>query len=123
MKIASKRSRKTLRKSKRKTLRKSRRKTLRKTRRQQRGGLFNKKSKSKSKAFCTNHPKDCIEYLNKKKKDGVVTIQCKNKNKTTVITKTEKQNWNAPEWEDNIRDAWILGKGKCNCGLLNACNN
>ena len=89
MKIVSKRSRKTLRKSRRKTLRKSRRKTLRKTRRQQRGGLFNKKRKSKSEAFCTNYPKDCINSLNKKKKGDVVTIQCKNK--TTVITKTEKK--------------------------------
>ena len=120
MKITSKRSRKTLRKSKRKTLRKTRRKTLRKTRRQQRGGLFNRGRKSK--VFCTNYHWDCIESLNQKKKDDVVTIQCKNKNKTTVITKTDKKSWGVPEWEDNIRDAWILGKGKCNCGL-HTCNN
>ena len=120
MKIVSKRSRKTLRKSRRKTLRKTKRKTLRKSRRQQRGGLFKKQRKSKSEAFCKNDRDECLANL-KDENTKTVTIQCENKDKTT-ITKTTASGWSGPEWNEKFSDAWILGKGKCNCGL-NACNN
>jgi len=107
MKIVSKRSRKTLRKSKRKT----RRKTLRKSKRRKGGGIF---SRGRSKKFCKNYSFDCANALGKNQDGAMITIQCKNKHKTNV---TKSGNW-----INKIDYAWLVGEGKCNCSL-NPCNN